>query len=66
MLGHELFIASITGVEVLLAIARRAKGGGLSGPDAATATADFRYDFAVHYQVIGVSDDLIISAMILA
>lgn len=35
-LNHEVFVAAITGVEIVAAITRRARGGSISATDAAS------------------------------
>src|SRR5688572_31978513 len=66
MAGHSIYIARITGVEVVAAIARQGRGGGISAADAATAIGQFRYDFANQYHVIEITAGLVGSAMTLA
>lgn len=64
--GNELYIASITGVEVVSAIRRKTLGSGLSHTDATTAIAQFQHDFDKQYQVVDVTLNLITQAMQLA
>lgn len=64
--GNDIYVARITGVEVISAIARRTRGGGLSAADAAIAMAGFRHDFSHQYQIVEISSGLIARAMTLA
>jgi uncharacterized protein len=64
--GHDLYLARITAVEVISAITRRTRGGGLTAADAATALGRFRHDFGNQYQVVEVSEVLLGSAATLA
>ncbi|HEX8202862.1 MAG TPA: type II toxin-antitoxin system VapC family toxin [Isosphaeraceae bacterium] len=64
--GHSARVASITGVEVVSAIARRERRGSISPTDAATVRADFRYDFANLYQVTVITPAIVTRAMTLA
>jgi uncharacterized protein len=43
---HKIYIAEITGVEVMAAIARRVLTKSISRTDASTAINSFRFDFA--------------------
>lgn len=60
--GNYVYVAVITGVEVVSAITRRARGGSLSATEASTAIADFRLDLATSY----LTPTLITKAMQLA
>lgn len=62
--ANTIFIAQITGVEVIATVARRL--GNVSPGDAATLISSFRHDFANQYQVVVVNDALIEHAMDLA
>ena len=64
--GHTAAIVRTATVEMIAAIARRERGGGLTPADAATAKADFRSDLANEYQVVEVSSALANQAMTLA
>jgi predicted nucleic acid-binding protein len=64
--GNRNYVAAITGVEVVSAIARQQRAGHLSPTDAAAATTSFRHDFAREYQTIEISPGLIGAAMALA
>lgn len=64
--GHMLYIASITGVEVVAALTRQARQGALTPTDAAQALTQFRYDFAHQYQRVDLTLPRIARAMDLA
>lgn len=64
--GNELFVASVTGIEVVSAISRRRIGGTIDASTATAALAQFRHDFANQYQTVEVSDTVVARAMALA
>ena len=64
--AHTVFIAAITGVEVIAAITRAARGGIITPGDAAAVCAQFRADLLVDYQVVEVSEVVLARAMDLA
>lgn len=66
--GHRIYIAQITGVEVIAAINKRASGGtpSISRADAAKAIAEFRLDYANQYNALEITDQIIAAAMTLA
>lgn len=64
--NNHITLARITGAEVIAAITRRNRDGSLSANDAATAIADFRYDFGTAYRIVEITPGLIASAMQLA
>lgn len=66
--GNGIYIAQITGVEVIAAINKRSSGGAptTSKTDAAKAIAEFRLDYANQYNPIEITDQVIASAMTLA
>lgn len=64
--GNRIYVARITGVEVVSAITRQARSGSLSATDAATAIAQFRWDFANQYRIVEITPTLIARAMSLA
>jgi hypothetical protein len=47
--GHRLYLVRIASVEVISAVTRRVRGGGLIAADAAAALAQFRLDFQNQY-----------------
>jgi len=65
-LDNEVLIAAITGVEIVAAIARRARGGSIGMTDATAACNQFRSDLLSDYQVIDITENIITSAMTLA
>lgn len=62
----SLFLARIALVETVAAISRRQRGGQIAPADAATALADFHYDFARQYFILDISTGLLIQAASLA
>lgn len=64
--GHSLFVVRLTLVEIIAAVTRRERGGHLASQDAASAVADFQYDFAHQYLVVEVSALLVSRAAALA
>jgi uncharacterized protein len=64
--GHHLYVARITGVEVIAAIRRRARRGDITPPDMAAALVQFRHDFAGLYHIIEITPPLVARAMTLA
>jgi hypothetical protein len=64
--GHTLYIATITGVEVVAALTRQTRQGALTPTDAAQALTQFRYDFAHQYQRVELTLSRIMQAMDLA
>lgn len=63
---HSLYVVRITGIEVVSAMARKARAGGLSAADAVAAVADFRADFPAAYNHVEVTPSLVAKAMRLA
>jgi predicted nucleic acid-binding protein len=64
--GHHLYLARITGAEVIAAIRRSARRGEIAAPDAVAALAQFRQDFAGLYRLIESTPALVTRAMALA
>jgi uncharacterized protein len=64
--GARIYVAAITGVEVIAAFARKVKGKHVSPLDAAAAVSRFHHDFANEYLIIGISDAVITRSMTLA
>jgi predicted nucleic acid-binding protein len=64
--GHALYVARITAVEVVAAIARRQRGGALTATDAMRALTDFQYDLTHQYRLVEITPLLITEAMRLA
>jgi len=63
---HLLYVARITGVEVISAVTRRQRRGQISLPDAAVALAAFRRDFPSAYPMIEITAPVVARAMNLA
>jgi predicted nucleic acid-binding protein len=65
---HGIYIAQITGVEVIAAINKQAAGGtpSISKADAAKAIAEFRLDYANQYNALEITDQIILAAMTFA
>jgi uncharacterized protein len=57
--GNFIYLASITGVEVVSAISRQVLTSRITGTDAANEIAKFRYDFINQYRVVEISTALI-------
>lgn len=66
ILNNEVFVAAITGVEIVAAITRRTRTGSSSATDAATVCNQFKKDLQTEYQVIEITESIIISGMTLA
>jgi predicted nucleic acid-binding protein len=66
--GNGIYIAQITGVEVIAAINKRASGGtpSISKADAAKAITEFRLDYANQYNALEIADQIIAAAMTFA
>ena len=64
--GHAIYVARITGVEVVSALTRQARSGALVPTAAATALTQFRHDFAHQYYKVDITPTLIARAMALA
>jgi uncharacterized protein len=65
-LNNEVYIAALTGVEIIAAITRRARGRSISAVDAAKGCSQFRNDLQTQYQVIEITENIIVSGMTLA
>ena len=64
--GHILFVALISGAEVVAAIAKRERLGSLSSADAQQAISDFQNHFQAQYSVIALTQEIVERAMALA
>jgi predicted nucleic acid-binding protein len=64
--GNRVFVAAITGAEVIAALARKRRGLHLSATDAATAITRFHHDYANEFLIVEVTAAIISSAMALA
>lgn len=61
--GNVIFVAWITGAETVAALARKRKGNYLTSPEAAKAINRFQRHFALRYQKITITDNIISAAM---
>jgi uncharacterized protein len=64
--GAHVYVAAITGVEVVAALARKQKGNLVSSADALAADAQFQRDFANEYRIIDIVDTVITRSMTIA
>jgi predicted nucleic acid-binding protein len=64
--GNRVYLARITGVEVISAVARRQRGGSLSTAEAALVLGRFRHHFATDYRVVAMTPTVFNQAMVLA
>jgi hypothetical protein len=62
--GNSIYLASITGVEIISALVRQVPP--LPAPDLARVIVEFKYDFQNQYQRLAVNDSLIARGMALA
>lgn len=62
---NKIYIAEITGVEVISAIRRKARQRTISQADALAAIADFKHDFSSQYKVFKIKGQIIPNAMAL-
>jgi predicted nucleic acid-binding protein len=65
-LGSHVYVAAISGVEVIATFARKLNGNHLSALDAGAAISRFHHDFATEYLVIGIGDGVITRSMAVA
>lgn len=65
-LNNEVFVAAITGVEIVAAITRRSRSGSISVTDAVVVCNQFRHDLQTDYQVVEITEEIINAAMLLA
>lgn len=65
-LQNEVFVASITGVEIIAAISRRSRMGSITPTDATLLCSEFRNDFQVDYQIVEITDKIVGAGMNLA
>lgn len=63
--ANRIYIARITGAEVIAAIMQNVREGDTTAADAAKVLADFKYDFANQYQIIEITDVVVTRAMTL-
>jgi len=62
-LNHEIFVSRITPVEIVSAISRRARDGSIKRDEARDASAAFRADLPTLYQIVELTDNVIVRAM---
>ena len=66
VLNSEFFVAAVTGVKIVAAITRRARGGSISATDARAVCNQFRGDLQTEYQIIEITEGVISAGMMLA
>jgi predicted nucleic acid-binding protein len=64
--GHHTYVARITGVEVIAALARRGRAGDVSADALAAAVGQFRQEFANVFRIVEMTSALLSDAMRLA
>lgn len=64
--GNRVYLARVTGVEVISAMTRQARGGMLSATDVIAGVSEFRKHFASRYRVVEIRPALVANAMGLA
>lgn len=64
--GNRIAIAAIGGTEVVAAVARRARGGGIPVADASRIIRDFRADYLTDFRLIDITSSLLAGSMDLA
>lgn len=62
---NRIYVARITGAEVIAAIMQNLRKGHTTSADAAKGIADFRFDFANQYQIIEITNAVVARAMAL-
>jgi hypothetical protein len=63
---NKIFIAAITGVEIIAAIARKSRSGSISSTNITILCNQFRNDYHADYQIVEITNDIIALGMILA
>jgi uncharacterized protein len=66
VLGHEVFVAAVSGVEIVAAVTRRTRGSSISSTDATAVCSQLRNDLQAEYQILEITENIINSAMKLA
>lgn len=64
--GNRIYVARITAVEVVSAIARQARAGDIFATDASNAITQFRYHLTNQYRIVEITPVLVTRAMGLA
>ena len=65
-LNNEIFIAAITSVKIVAAITRAERGIRISASDALAVRAQFKNELQIEYQVIEITEGIIMAGMMLA
>ncbi|HBE20787.1 MAG TPA: nucleic acid-binding protein [Cyanobacteria bacterium UBA11149] len=65
-LNNEVFIAAITGVEIIAAITRRSRSGSISIADARLICNQFKTDLQKDYQIVEITEAIINLGMVLS
>lgn len=65
-LNNEVFIAAITGVEIIAAITRRSRGGSISKTDSHIIRKQFNWSLRKEYQIVEITEYIINSGMALS
>lgn len=63
--GNDIYIARITGAEIIAAIRKKVREGTTKESDAKRVVKDFRRDFATQYQIVEITDRVVSRAMTL-
>jgi predicted nucleic acid-binding protein len=63
---NEIFVALVSGAEIVAAIARRIRTGSITAADGAAAITAFRNHFATQYQTVLATTEIVEQAMGLA
>lgn len=63
---NRIFLARITGAEVIAALKRKQRGQHITAADFAAAAAQFRLEFTGRFRIVEISPALVTSAMALA
>lgn len=64
--SHRITIATVAGVEIVAAISRKSRAGGISSAQAAIALSSFRDDYARDFDLIHITSAVVDDAMHLA
>jgi predicted nucleic acid-binding protein len=64
--GAHVYVAAITGVEVIAALARKQKGNLVNQTDASAAISRFQHDFSNEYRIIDITDAVVSRSMAIA
>ena len=60
---HTIYLARITGAEIVAALFRRVRTGDLSPADAGKVATRFKQDFRSRYQIVEVTEKIVDTAM---